>query len=156
MTNLMKRLIMIFPFRRVLSPQTGAVLALLLLSGMTGAARGQSPTALEGAWERTFVRVILPDTTIEQHFDSGSRLIKILIPGRFAFGQQSEDGQEVLAGGGRYTLAGDVYTEVIDYHSSAWLVGRSIPFDSRLEDDVWQISGVIGRFRLEETWRRLP
>jgi hypothetical protein len=136
--------------------RTASALLLVFLLGTTGTARSQAPSALEGAWERTYLRFVLPDTTIEETFEPGARSTKILTPTHFAFGQQSEDGTEVYAGGGRYTFAGNTYIEFVEYHSSASLVGRTIPFESRREGDLWHIAGTIGRFRLEETWRRLP
>ena len=88
-------------------------------------------------------------------YEAGSHLVKIVTSTHFAFGQQSEDGQEVFAGGGQYSFNGSTYTEVIEYHSSSSLVGNTIQFDSRREGSQWYIAGIIGQFRLEETWHRL-
>lgn len=147
------------------------LLLLLLLTAGTAAAQasaepvphthGEMPRAdtskndLEGAWERIFVRLILPDTTIQESFPEEPRKHKLLTATYFAFGEQSEDGEEAFGGGGRYTLDGDTYTETYEYHSSPRMNGRSVAFDTRVEGNLWYISGVVGRFTLEETWRRL-
>jgi hypothetical protein len=141
--------------RNGLARRTVPVLLVVLMAVPAGVA-AQDATPVEGAWERIFLRVVLPDTTVEETYEGRPRLHKILTATHFAFGQQSEDGQDVYAGGGRYTYTGDTYVEVIAYHASPSMVGRTVTFESRLEDGLWHIAGTIGRFRLEETWRRLP
>lgn len=136
-------------------PTRRALSALVLATLTAGTALGQEPAPLQGDWERLYMRLVLPDTTIERTFEDGERSIKILTASRFAYGVQSEDGTETFAGGGRYTLAGGNYIETFEYNSSASLVGRVITFESRREGDLWHIAGVIGQFKLEETWRRL-
>jgi hypothetical protein len=110
---------------------------------------------LEGAWERILVRVILPDTTVEERFPEPPRLHKIVTATHFAFGRQVDDGEGVFAGGGRYEIVDSSYIETYDYHGSPAMVGKSVTFDTSVEDSLWHISGIVGRFRLEETWRRM-
>jgi hypothetical protein len=141
------------PVRRVSAWRS--LSALVLVPLLAGPALGQEPTPLQGDWERIFMRITLPDTTIERTFEDGERSIKILTATRFAYGVQSEDGNVASAGGGRYSLARDNYIETFEYNSSAFLVGRVITFESRREGELWHISGVLGRFKLEETWRPL-
>ena len=129
--------------------------ALLLLLLFAGQAAAQNSSDLEGAWERIFVRIILPDTTIEEHFPDPPRLHKIVTATHFAFGRQVDDGEGVFAGGGRYELDDSSYIETYDYHGSPSMVGKSVTFETCIEDSLWHISGIVGRFRLEETWRRL-
>ena len=51
--------------------------------------------------------------------------IKILNSTHFSWGYQSDSGEEVLAGGGRYTLEHDtLYTEYIEYHTSDITLAR--------------------------------
>ncbi len=129
---------------------------ILLCCLAPGSASGQLPaTPLEGSWRLVSQLIIYPDTTI----DRGSTLnpsFKILNSTHFAFGRMAADEEEgVYAGGGRYTYDGTRYTEYIEYHSSAPLVGTSITFDVRLEGNRWYHSGQIGDFRLEEVWERI-
>lgn len=135
--------------------KTTHVITLILLLLAAEPSVAQESTPLEGAWERMFVRVILPDTTIEEHFAEPPRLHKILTATHFAFGRQTDDGEGVFAGGGRYTLAEGKYVETYDYHGNPSLVGKTVTFETSMDDSLWHISGIIGRFRLEETWRRL-
>ena len=133
--------------------KTTTLLFFLLIAA--GPAAAQDSTLLRGAWERVFVRIILPDTTIEEHFPENPRLHKIVTATHFAFGRQTEDGEGVFAGGGRYEIEDSSYRETYDYHGSPSMVGKSVTFDSSVEDSLWHISGIVGRFRLEETWRRM-
>jgi hypothetical protein len=115
---------------------------------------------LEGTWEMVAQTIIHPDR-VEYPLEMGKMLpgnrrqIKILSGSHFAFGRQSEDGEEITAGGGRYVIEGDTYTEIIEYHTSAPLVGTRIPFNWRIEGELWYHSGQIGSFRLEEIYRRV-
>lgn len=114
----------------------------------------EQANSLEGAWQRIRFNFVYPDTTVTGE-EGNPPSIKILTPTHFAFGRQTEEGEDVFSGGGRYSLDEDQYTEHIEYHSDIGLVGESIPFDYRLEGDLWYHSGQIGEMRLEEVWRRL-
>ena len=128
------------------------VLALLLLP--VTLAHGQRPAnVLEGTWEMITQKQIYPDTTVVRAVE---RSIKILNSTHFSFGRQIADGEDIYGGGGRYTLVGDtVYTEYIEYHSSAPLVGTDISFECKVEGDIWYHRGHIGDSILEEVWRRI-
>ena len=109
---------------------------------------------LEGAWEIVYSKYTSTDTTIERtQIENPST--KILTSTHFAFGWQSDDGKEVWSGGGRYTLDGDTYTEIIEYHSAPELVGKSISFNCRLEGDKWYNSGNLLGYQMLEIWRRI-
>lgn len=136
-------------------PLTLLILVPLALSvpAVYGQTSAGTECDVQGAWEMVDIRVIYPDRVDRpQH---RQRQIKILTPTHFAFGRQADDPEEVYAGGGRYEVDGNTYTEHIEYHSSAPLVGTAIEFECRVEDDLWYHSGIIGDFRLEETWRRI-
>ncbi|MEZ4701519.1 MAG: hypothetical protein R2834_14370 [Rhodothermales bacterium] len=136
----------------------------LLLGCIAGVAGAQSSEPvrhpLEGTWEMVSQTIIHPDRVeyplkMGESLPGNRRQIKILTASHFAFGRQSEDGEEITAGGGRYEIDGTRYTEIIEYHTSAPLVGTRIPFTWRVEDDLWHHSGQIGTFRLEEVYRRV-
>lgn len=124
------------------------------------AAIAQSPgTILEGTWEMVSRRSVYPDSIVTPAPIQGPSF-KMLNATHFAFGRQTvqrgEAMDDVYAGGGRYTVDGDsLYTEHIEYHSSAGLVGQSIKFRCKVVDDIWHHTGQIGDFLLEETWRRV-
>ena len=136
----------------------GSFLALLLF---TSSALGQvtSPAPanpLQGSWRLVSQKLIYPDSTVNVRGTSVPPSTKILNDTHFAFGYQTEDGEEVYAGGGRYTLEGDsLYTEHIEYHSSIPNVGQSLTFKYRVEGNRWYHTGQIGNFVLEEVWERI-
>ena len=140
-------------------------LAAFLLFGALAAGIPQLPEnerahPLVGSWVMVAQTIVHPDR-IEEPLKMGESLpggrsqMKILTESHFAFGRQSEDGEDLTAGGGRYVVSGNTYTEIIEYHTSAPLVGTEIPFTWRVEDDLWYHSGKIGTFRLEEVYRRV-
>jgi len=119
---------------------------------------GQLPANhLEGTWRLVSQRAVYtdPDSVIVTANIPPS--MKILNSTHFSWGYQSDDGEEVLAGGGRYTLEGDtLYTEYIEYHTSPVYVGLAIRFTARVVGDLWYHTGEFpSGFRLEEVWRRL-
>lgn len=114
---------------------------------------------LEGSWEMVSRRYVYPDSVVTPEPFQGPAY-KILNSTHFAFGRQTilsgEPQEDVYAGGGRYSLQKDtVYTEFVEYHSSAGLVGQALVFTCRLDGDLWYHSGLIGDFVLEEVWRRV-
>lgn len=135
-------------------------LVIVGVAGTLGTAHAQAPAnMLEGTWEMVSRETVYTDSTVtESNFPGPS--YKLLNSTHFAFGRQTiRDGEvqdDVYAGGGRYTIQGDtLYTEHIEYHSSAGLVGISIPFQVRVEGDLWYHTGRIGNFLLKEVWRRV-
>jgi hypothetical protein len=119
---------------------------------------GQHPANhLEGTWRLVSQRAVYtnPDSVIITENVPAS--MKILNSTHFSWGYQSDDGEEVLAGGGRYLLAADtLYTEYIEYHTSPVYVGLAIQFTAKVVGDLWYHTGEFpSGFRLEEVWRRL-
>ncbi len=114
---------------------------------------------LQGAWKLIFQRSVFEtqiDTTLKrgERFPGGDQ-IKILTSTHFAFGRQSEDGENVSAGGGRYRVEGDTYIEMIEYHTTGALVGQEIPFSWEIKDGLWYHQGDFSNFRLEEVWTKI-
>ena len=131
-------------------------LTFVLLILFTTSAFGQLPSNhLEGTWRLVSQQAVYPDTTIVSTNIPPS--MKILNSTHFSWGYQSTTGEEVLAGGGRYTLQGDtLYTEYIEYHTSEVLIGQAIPFTVKVIGDIWYHTGVFpSGYRLEEVWRRI-
>lgn len=126
---------------------------LLLASLPALAACGPEPDRgpFEGAWEMISGTYTTPDTTVELRIPQ----VKILTQTRFAFGRQNEE--SAFAGGGRYTVNGDEYTEIVEYHSDPQAADTTLVFEYQIEGDtLWYHSGNIGpNFHLEEVWRRI-
>lgn len=118
-----------------------------------------SDNPLKGVWRMVFQRSVFDthvDTTLVlgEHFPGGDQ-VKILTDTHFAFGRQSDDGENVTAGGGRYRIEGTTYIEMIEYHTSGPLVGTEIPFSWKIQDGMWYHQGDFSNFRLEEVWVRV-
>jgi hypothetical protein len=128
----------------------------LFLVGPMGA-WGQLPTnQLEGTWKMVSRELVYPDSVVDQSDDWGPGF-KILNSTHFAWGRETKDGSEVLAGGGWYEYHPEknVYIEHIQYHSETAFVGQTIQFTARVEGDTWYHIGKLGDFKLREVWKRV-
>ena len=132
-------------------------LSLTLLMFSATQAFSQAPANfLEGTWQIISQQEVHTDTVMVTQDVPPS--IKILNSSHFSWGYQTADGEEVLAGGGKYTLHGDsLYVEHIEYHTSGPRVGIDLEFQVRVVgDSLWYHTGVFPTgFRLEEVWRRI-
>ena len=130
------------------------LLALFLLTAASVFAQLPS-NHLEGTWRLVSQRAVYPDTIIVTANIPPS--MKILNSTHFSWGYQSTDGEDVLAGGGRYTLENDtLYTEYLEYHTSSVLVGLPLKFTAKIVGDLWYHTGEFpSGYRLEEVWRRI-
>ena len=131
------------------------LLSLVAILAVPSASAQMPSNVLEGSWRLVSQRSVYPDTVVVTVNPPPS--IKILNSTHFSWGYQSQDGSEVLAGGGRYTLEDDtLYTEFLEYHSSEVLVGEALRFSARLVGDLWYHVGEFpSGYRLEEVWRRI-
>ncbi|MGD9547613.1 MAG: hypothetical protein AB7V45_08690 [Candidatus Krumholzibacteriia bacterium] len=120
--------------------------ALILLAGFLGGCASSSHP-LVGSWRL----VEFDGRPVEEE------MVKIVTPTRFAFGR--EDGGGVWAGGGRVEVTRGVYTEIIEYHSKARLVGMVADFTFALKDGRWIHQGIIaapgGKVEVDEVWERI-
>lgn len=118
---------------------------------------GQLPAnELEGTWKMISQEIVYPDSVQDRSDDWGANF-KILNSTHFAWGRETKDGEEVLAGGGRYEYypEKDVYVEHIQYHSDPVLAGQTIKFTARVEGNTWFLTGDLGDAKLKEVWRRV-
>ena len=138
---------------RITAPVTFLLLALVLSA--TQVAAQHPANHLEGAWRLISQRAVYPDTIIVTTNVPPS--MKILNSTHFSWGYQSANGEDVLAGGGRYTLENDtLYIEYLEYHTSEVLIGEALEFSANVVGDLWYHVGEFpSGFRLEEVWRRL-
>ena len=127
----------------------------MLLIGMLGC--GHPSGKLVGAWEMEFPSSA-PTERLGAEKIAGGKPVKILTDTHFAFGSTGAGGM-MYAGGGTYTLDGDTYTEVIEYHFNPMLIGQTVSFTCRLQGERWYHSGIFEidgeRFNIEEIWRRI-
>lgn len=135
--------------------RTAPVILLLLLVTAVPAFAQHPSNHLEGSWRLISQREVWPDSVVAR---TPPPSMKILNSTHFAWGFQTEDGEEVLAGGGRYELMDDsTYVEHIEYHTSPPLVGASIRFKATVVgDSLWyHVGSFPSGFTLEEVWRRI-
>ncbi len=133
-----------------------AVVLALFLTGATGA-WGQLPSNdLEGTWEIVSQELVYPDSVVEQSGQWGKGY-KILNSTHFTWARETQDGSEIMAGGGRYEYypEKEVYIEHIEFHSDSSLKGSSIEFKAHVEGDTWVHVGELDGFKLREVWRRV-
>lgn len=133
----------------------GLLLALLLI-GSTSAWAQLPSNELEGTWRMESQKLIYPDSVVNQSGNWGANY-KILNSTHFAWGRETEDGESVLAGGGRYEYypKQDVYIEHIQYHSDPSLNGVTLRFEARVEGDTWYHIGEVSDHKLREVWKRV-
>lgn len=140
-----------FPFRRSFA----LVLAVLLIGPTV--VWGQLPSnQLEGTWKMVSQELVYPDSVVDQS-DHWGPSFKILNSTHFAWGRETRDGTEVLAGGGTYEYhpQKNVYIEHVQYHSDPGFAGQTLEFTARLEGDTWYHIGDLGEFKLREVWKRV-
>lgn len=133
------------------------VFAIAFLLTGAGVAWGQLPAnELEGTWKMVSQELVYPDSVVDQS-DQWGPGYKILNSTHFAWGRETEDGSEVLAGGGwyEYDPENDVYVEHIEYHSDPAFAGQSLEFTARVEGDTWYHIGDLGNYKLREVWKRV-
>lgn len=133
------------------------LLTILVLLLIPMEVRAQLPSNnLEGTWKMVSRELVYPDSVVDQSDDWGPGF-KILNSTHFAWGRETKDGSEVLAGGGWYEYHPEknVYIEHIQYHSEPAFVGQSIRFTARVEGDTWYHIGELGDFKLREVWKRV-
>jgi hypothetical protein len=108
------------------------VLAILLTGGMN--AWVQLPSnELEGTWRMVSQEFVYPDSVVDQSGNCGANY-KILNSTHFSWGRETEEGESVLAGGGRYEYhpERDLYVEHIQYHSDPALSGATLRLEARV------------------------
>lgn len=131
------------------------VMLLLILIGTLGC--GHPSARLQGSWVMVYPSDASREHSVEDEPD-GELPVKILTDTHFAFGSTGPD-WTLYAGGGRYELDGDTYTETIAYHFNPKLVGKTLSFTCRLDGDRWYHTGIFevdgDHFHIEEIWRRI-
>lgn len=131
--------------------------AVLLMLCAVPAATAQLPSnELEGTWEMVRQELVYPDSVVDQSEQWGPGY-KILNSTHFAWGRETQNGEEVLAGGGRYEYypKRDIYIEHVEYHSDPGFAGQTLRFEARVEGDTWYHIGDLGTYKLREVWERV-
>lgn len=119
--------------------------------GTMSAARDER---LVGTWELVSTRATRNDSVVMEGGPPGLTAMKMLNATHYSVITR-RDGQFMRAAGGRYTLAGNSYTEIIDIASTVYPPNTPVAFTIRLEGDLWTTDGGTARTRFHEVWRRV-
>lgn len=103
--------------------------------------------SLEGTWQLVSGTIVEKGDTTVTDYTKDVSMIKIINTTHFAFlnhdRKKGKDSTKVfVAGGGHYTLAGDQYTEFLEYCSSRAWEGHNFQFRIQLENDTLIQTGI--------------
>jgi hypothetical protein len=102
---------------------------------------------LNGTWQLVSGTVITKGVSVVTDYTKGQKMIKIINDNHFAFlkhnlNVQKDSSNHFDAGGGRYTLVGDKYTEYLDYYSDKNWEGKAFNFRVNFKNDTLVQKGV--------------
>lgn len=103
---------------------------------------------IEGAWK--LIRQNGKPVTDKEY-------IKIMQDGYFAFGAKTVDSSKfVSAGGGAYSLQGNVYEEVMDFYTvRPEVIGQKTQYSVKLDGKNMTIAAAMHGMQLEEVWEKI-
>ena len=133
------------------------LMGLIIFAFAPLSSRAQMPAnEIEGTWRMVSQERVYPDSTVDRSDEWGANF-KILNSTHFAWGRETKDGQEVLAGGGRYEYHPEenVYIEHIEYHSDPGFHDITIQFTAQVDGDTWVHIGDVSSYQLKEVWKRV-
>ena len=141
--------------RRIARLCLGLCVAVLVVGASSAAAQLPS-NELEGTWRMESQELVYPDSVVDRSDQWGANY-KILNSTHFAWGRETKNGEEVLAGGGRYAYnpETDTYSEYIEYHSDPGFTGVTLTFTAEVDGDTWVHVGEVGDYKLREVWKRV-
>ena len=128
----------------------GSILVTAMLVSCNSATTSEEPAKTEstivGTWEMLSGTLIEKGDTVTTDFTTGQKMIKIINPTHFAFLRhdlnKGKDSAIYSSGGGSYTLAGDQYTEQLDYCSDRAWEGHSFSFTVSVSNDTLIQTGI--------------
>lgn len=119
----------------------------LFLISCTNKTSTSPKNSVEGTWRLITGTLIEKGDTTITHYDKNISFIKILNQTHFAFLQhdltKGKDSSAVfVAGGGKYTLINDSYTEHLEYCSAREWEGNDFSFTITIKGDTLTQTGV--------------
>jgi hypothetical protein len=105
------------------------------------------PFSLEGTWQLVSGTIIKKGDTVVTDYTKGHRMVKIINQSHFAFlnhdlTKGKDSTAAFVAGGGRYELHGDQYTEHLEYCSDRAWEGNDFHFTVNIRNDTLTQSGM--------------
>lgn len=124
------------------------------VSTTAASAGAHRDTRLIGTWELVSTLATRNDSVVMRGGPPGITSMKIMNATDYAVITR-RDGQFMRAGGGRYTLSGNTYTEHVDIASTQYPPNTTATFTIQLDGDTWTTEGGTSSTRFRETWRRV-
>ncbi len=120
---------------------------LVLMSCNSKPAEQQASTDIEGTWQLISGTLIEKADTTFTDYTKVHQMIKIINKTHFAFlNHDLTEGKDstamFAAGGGRYELSGDQYTEHLEYCSDREWEGNDFKFTVKIKNDTLTQSGI--------------
>jgi len=122
-----------------------AIPAFLIILNACTMHNADSALRLNGTWQLISGMTITKNDTVM--YPTGSQFIKIINDSHFAFlkhdiNPPKDSSNHFDAGGGRYTLSGDQYTEHLDFYADRNWEGKPFTFTVKLSNDTLTQSGI--------------
>jgi hypothetical protein len=123
------------------------ILFILLSCKDNKLAEQQTPNSLEGTWQLISGTIIEKGITTVTDYTKVHQMIKVINKEHFAFLNhdltKGKDSTAMFgAGGGRYELKGDQYTEHLEYCSDREWEGHDFKFTIKIQNDTLLQSGI--------------
>ncbi|MCL4641494.1 MAG: hypothetical protein M5Z89_21015, partial [Olivibacter sp.] len=96
---------------------------------------------IKGTWKLLSATVVTDKDSVTTDYSKGTSMIKIINDSHFAFLRHDENtpkdsSHHFDAGGGRYTLKGNAYTEYLDFYANRNWEGNTFNFQVTILNDT--------------------
>ena len=129
-------------FKKVSHPLAFILLTILILSCHTKVVKDiTNQLPINGTWQLVSGTTITNGISSVTDYTKDQRMIKIINDSHFAFlkhdlNAAKDSSNNIEAGGGSYTLAGNVYTEHLDYFNDRNWEGKTFTFNVTIQNDT--------------------
>ncbi|MGS2739687.1 lipocalin family protein [Sinomicrobium sp. M5D2P17] len=122
------------------------VAGLTMLQSCTTATKEKGPS-IQGTWKLVSGTTIQDKDTVHTDYTKDQEMIKIINDTHFAFLRHDlNDGKDssavFVAGGGKYTLKGNKYTEHLEYFNVREWEGNSFELEYEIKGDTLTTKGI--------------
>jgi hypothetical protein len=119
----------------------------MLLSCASKEAKKQDTVEIKGTWKLISATTVTAGKSTFNDFTKDSEMIKIINDGHFAFLKHdlklNKKGKNNFdAGGGKYKLEGDQYTESLDFYNDKNWEGKTFVFKVKIQNDTLFQTGI--------------
>jgi hypothetical protein len=130
-----------------LKPLTLLLLGSTFLSCTTDEVKKEQAVAIKGTWRLLSATTVTKGVSAFHDFTKDSQMIKIINDDHFAFLKHdlklNKEGKNNFdAGGGKYKLEGDQYTESLDFYNDKNWEGKTFIFKVKILNDTLFQTGI--------------